>query len=113
MKSLEQTPRSKENKETRPSLVSLVDKLQTSAEDRSASTESAIQAAQRALRGTEQAHDLDGAVVDLRAANRHLHTELLTTLGQQAERARPDEAQTLVARGRDLLAVQERFAEAT
>lgn len=112
MKSLEHTPRSNEKKGAHLSLVGALDGVQTSAENRSTSAESAIHAAQRGLRGTEQAHDLDGALVDLQAANRHLHIELLTGLGQVAERTHPDQAQALVQRGRDLLATQARFAEA-
>lgn len=114
MPSLEKTPGRAEKSPTegQPSMRSALDGVQTAAEHRFTSVESAIHEAQRTLRGTDQAGDVDGALVDLRASNRRLHTEVLTALGQQAERQHPAEAQGLVQRGRGLLAAQERFAEA-
>lgn len=114
MSSVEKAPGrvEKPNAEKTPSMRKTLDGVQTAVDNRFTAAETSIHTAQRALRGTEHAGDVDGALVDLQAAKRHIHTELLTAVGQAAERKNPGEAHRLVQRGRDLLATQEKFADA-
>lgn len=84
----------------------------TRAENRYTAVKEAVRHGQVELRGTAQEHDLDGAVVDLRTANRNLHTHLLETLGEAAGQKNASQAEALVQRGKGLLDVQGRFAEA-
>lgn len=84
----------------------------TRAEHRLTEAKESLRKGQSELRGTAQAHDLDGAVVDLHTAGRNLHTEVLGALGSLAEKKNAPEAQALVQKGRALLEAQGRFAQA-
>lgn len=82
------------------------------AEDRFTGAKETIRKGQAELRGTPHEHDLDGAVVDLRAAGRTLHTQVIDALGTVAEQRKAPEAQDLVRKSKALLEAQARFAEA-
>lgn len=96
--------------ETPRSLLKVVDGGQTAVERRSTDASEAIQAGRRLLSGTEQAHDLDGAVQDLATARRSWHTEVVKGLGALAAQKDPQAAGVLMERANRLLSVDEQVS---